>query len=195
MHRRAAAEGGGRGLLALARWQERAACRGRNVDAFFPEDVADYDTDDYWRAAREAIEVCDACPVQAECAQFALDNRLSWGIWGGVPAAELALWTNKTPLNVWLRLRTGSASETPRSPRDFRAWAKRRGTRVRLARPHGWRLVTGYVASKRALVGDVYLLDVVVRGETLIRTHAGAVYRVLPDPTKVTRRQWWLRDV
>lgn len=76
---------------------EEAACAD---DAYDPElwftpigkdeggvriDRADY-------ATRKAKQICNACPVKAQCLDVALSNertsRYRWGIWGGLTPAE-----------------------------------------------------------------------------------------------------------
>jgi WhiB family redox-sensing transcriptional regulator len=56
-------------------WAAYAACRGVDPDLFFPGPDGD---------AREAMRICAGCAVQAECAEWALDMQLSFGIWGGL---------------------------------------------------------------------------------------------------------------
>lgn len=45
------------------------------------------------RAARElvAAEVCQSCPLRAECLELALQMRPESGVWAGFTAAELAI--------------------------------------------------------------------------------------------------------
>lgn len=62
-----------------APWMESALCRQvGNPDWWFPAKGG---------GAREARKVCAACPVQAECLQYALDHGAD-GIWGGTSARE-----------------------------------------------------------------------------------------------------------
>lgn len=58
-------------------WRSRAACRTTNPELFFslPSDLA---------GIAEAKQICAACPVRLECLRAAD----SWGIWGGLTAAE-----------------------------------------------------------------------------------------------------------
>lgn len=60
-----------------AGWTLRAKCRGM-ADALFPE-AADQ---------KRARGVCNGCPVRTECLAEALDNRIEWGIWGGMTERE-----------------------------------------------------------------------------------------------------------
>ena len=38
--------------------------------------------------AARALAVCAACPVRAECLEYALDAREAYGIWGGMTELE-----------------------------------------------------------------------------------------------------------
>ena len=58
----------------------RAKCRGM-ADALFPE-AADQ---------KRARSVCAGCPVRLECLAEALDNRIEWGVWGGMTERERRL--------------------------------------------------------------------------------------------------------
>ena len=60
-------------------WQDRGACRGMEVEMFFP--VVEHE-------AFEAKRVCAMCPVQAACLEFALMERERFGIWGGLTTQE-----------------------------------------------------------------------------------------------------------
>jgi WhiB family redox-sensing transcriptional regulator len=57
-------------------WRLNAACYGHeNPDLWFPargENPAD------------AKAICGTCPVKQECLDFALENRIEFGIWGGL---------------------------------------------------------------------------------------------------------------
>jgi len=63
-------------------WQWQAACADPGVDPqwWFSENQ---------HAQDRAKAVCLACPVAAQCFQFALDSRASDGIWAGLDAQEL----------------------------------------------------------------------------------------------------------
>ena len=58
-------------------WQLNAKCRGMN-DALFPEG----------KDQKRAKAICMGCPVRAECLAEALDNRIEWGVWGGMTERE-----------------------------------------------------------------------------------------------------------
>jgi WhiB family redox-sensing transcriptional regulator len=42
------------------------------------------------REQREAAVICQDCPVRAPCAEYALANRISVGVWGGLTENERA---------------------------------------------------------------------------------------------------------
>ena len=58
-------------------WRSRAACLGSDNAVFFPgkgrHDLAD-----------QAAAACESCPVWQECLDFAVDNRIVDGVWGGL---------------------------------------------------------------------------------------------------------------
>lgn len=55
-------------------WVARAACRTGNPDELFVRGAAQ----------RKAAVICRHCPVVLECAADALDNRVEFGVWGGM---------------------------------------------------------------------------------------------------------------
>jgi WhiB family redox-sensing transcriptional regulator len=61
------------------RWQDKALCAQTDPETFFPEKGG---------STREAKQVCTACPVSAECLQYALDHEERFGIWGGLSERE-----------------------------------------------------------------------------------------------------------
>lgn len=59
-------------------WQAQGRCRGTSVD-MFPDD---YD------GVVKAKRVCEGCPVQEPCLEYALANREDDGVWGGMGKRE-----------------------------------------------------------------------------------------------------------
>ena len=58
---------------------------------------------------------CEGCPVRMECLAEALDNRLEWGVWGGMTERERRIVLKSRPNVIsWRRVleaaRTGSGS-------------------------------------------------------------------------------------
>ena len=61
-------------------WRRLAACRDVDPELFFP----DSDGRESIRANARARRVCQDCPVMLRCRQWALDNRITYGMWGGL---------------------------------------------------------------------------------------------------------------
>ncbi|WP_082977096.1 WhiB family transcriptional regulator [Mycobacterium sp. 852002-50816_SCH5313054-b] len=55
-------------------WASRALCRTADPDGLFVRGAAQ----------RKAAEFCRRCPVMRECGAEALDNRVEFGVWGGM---------------------------------------------------------------------------------------------------------------
>jgi WhiB family transcriptional regulator, redox-sensing transcriptional regulator len=55
-------------------WVMKALCREADPDEMFVRGAAQ----------RKAAVICRHCPVLRECAAEALDNKLEFGIWGGM---------------------------------------------------------------------------------------------------------------
>ena len=78
-------------------WTVDAACRGLEPDALFVQGSAQ----------NEAKALCTECPVRAECLADALDNRVEFGVWGGMTERERrALLRRRPEVTDWRRLLT-----------------------------------------------------------------------------------------
>jgi len=62
-----------------ARWRQQAACHGTDLNLFYPE---------RGQSAGPARQVCAQCPVRQPCLEYALSNRITHGIWGGLTERE-----------------------------------------------------------------------------------------------------------
>ncbi len=60
-------------------WAAYAACRGVDPDIFFPAEGDD---------GAAAVKICQGCPVQAACLEWALDSRVRYGVWGGTTEGD-----------------------------------------------------------------------------------------------------------
>ena len=58
---------------------DHAACKGLDPRLFFPE---------RGESTAEAKAVCAACPVRADCLDWAIATTQKWGIWGGTSERE-----------------------------------------------------------------------------------------------------------
>ena len=65
-------------------WRLRAACRDQDPELFFPLSEMGPGA----RQADRAKAVCARCPVRAECLEYALDNGLDHGVFGGTTETE-----------------------------------------------------------------------------------------------------------
>ncbi|MFE9684504.1 WhiB family transcriptional regulator [Streptomyces sp. NPDC006285] len=75
-------------------WQSRGACHGMDpmtADAVFFPLPRDHE------AIAEAKEMCSICPVQRDCLNYALENDLREGVWGGLTEAERRPWHRGLP--------------------------------------------------------------------------------------------------
>ncbi|GAA3957107.1 hypothetical protein GCM10022384_07730 [Streptomyces marokkonensis] len=65
-------------------WRDAAACRTEDPDLFFPQGTIG----PYLPQVEQAKAVCRRCPVFAQCAQWAWENKPSDGIFAGLTEAE-----------------------------------------------------------------------------------------------------------
>ncbi|WP_411574880.1 WhiB family transcriptional regulator [Streptomyces fradiae] len=80
--------------IADTSWHTRGACHGMDVedaDAIFFPLPRDHE------AIAEAKELCGWCPVRSVCLNYALENVLKEGIWGGLTEAERRPWHDGLP--------------------------------------------------------------------------------------------------
>ena len=56
-------------------WRYRAACRGAELEVFFPG---------RGQSAEHARQICASCPVSELCLDYALRHGIVHGIWGGL---------------------------------------------------------------------------------------------------------------
>lgn len=77
-------------------WRDEAACRGMDLELFFPDREGRYD---------EARNVCNGiegetepCPVRATCLQYGLEHTgRDTGLWGGLSPQERRKWKRQNP--------------------------------------------------------------------------------------------------
>ena len=73
-------------------WTVVAACRGMDPDELFVQGAAQ----------NRAKTVCSGCPVRTECLADALDNRVEYGVWGGMTERERrALLRRRPDVRSW----------------------------------------------------------------------------------------------
>ncbi len=65
-------------------WRDNAACRDTNPDLFFPVGT----TGPAIEQIEQAKKVCNECPAQTACLEFALATNQDSGVWGGTSEEE-----------------------------------------------------------------------------------------------------------
>jgi WhiB family redox-sensing transcriptional regulator len=76
-------------------WAVLAACREGNPDELFVAGAEQH----------KAKAVCQRCPVRTECLADALDNRVEFGVWGGMTERERrALLRRRPEVTCWRSL-------------------------------------------------------------------------------------------
>lgn len=79
----------------LSDWTSRSACRAGDPDELFVTGAAQ----------NRAKAVCLGCPVRTECLADALDNRVEFGVWGGMTERERrALLRRRPEVTSWSAL-------------------------------------------------------------------------------------------
>lgn len=87
-------------------WSTQAACRTTDPDELFVQGAAQ----------NRAKAVCTGCPVRTECLADALDNRVAFGIWGGLSEHERgALLRRRPSVTSWRKLLETARTEYERS--------------------------------------------------------------------------------
>jgi WhiB family redox-sensing transcriptional regulator len=88
--------------VGVAEWAVDAACRNSDPDALFVQGAAQ----------NQAKVVCRACPVRVACLADALDNRVEFGVWGGMTERERrALLRRRPNVTSWRRLLEAAARD------------------------------------------------------------------------------------
>jgi WhiB family redox-sensing transcriptional regulator len=76
-------------------WRRRSRCVGDNADVLFVRGAEQ----------RKAKLLCAPCPVRTECLAEALDERVRFGVWGGMTERERRALLRKRPdVQSWREL-------------------------------------------------------------------------------------------
>ncbi|HEX4660018.1 MAG TPA: WhiB family transcriptional regulator [Streptosporangiaceae bacterium] len=87
-------------------WTARAACKGTDPDELFVQGAAQ----------NRAKLICRGCPVRTECLADALDNRIEFGVWGGMTERERrALLRRRPDVTSWRDLLEHARNQYERS--------------------------------------------------------------------------------
>ena len=68
-------------------WTSKARCKQAQPDELFVRGAAQ----------NRAKLMCTGCPVRSECLAEALDDRVEWGVWGGMTERERRALLNRRP--------------------------------------------------------------------------------------------------
>ena len=92
----------------MSNWASYAACRTADPDDLFVQGAAQ----------NRMKALCLRCTVRTECLADALDNRVEWGVWGGMTERERrALLRRRPNVGSWRllleRAREANSSDIP----------------------------------------------------------------------------------
>jgi WhiB family redox-sensing transcriptional regulator len=65
--------------LTETEWMSRGNCAHETPSLFFPSDGVGVEI---------ARRICEGCPVQEPCLEYALEHRIDHGVWGGCSERE-----------------------------------------------------------------------------------------------------------
>src|SRR6185369_11780695 len=92
---RVTSRGGRQPMGMITDWPSQAACRNGDPDALFVQGAEQ----------NVAKRVCRGCPVRYECLADALDNRIEFGVWGGMTERERRALLRRHPkVTNWRRM-------------------------------------------------------------------------------------------
>jgi len=87
-------------------WTAQAACRTSDPDELFVQGAAQ----------NRAKVICSRCVVRTECLADALDNRVEFGVWGGMTERERrALLRRRPQVTSWRELLISARDEYRRA--------------------------------------------------------------------------------
>lgn len=92
--------------MADSGWSEHGLCRTAGPDDLFVEGAAQ----------NSAKTLCTGCGVRTECLAYALDQRIEFGVWGGMTERERrALLRRRPTVTSWRRLLQTARAEHERA--------------------------------------------------------------------------------
>jgi WhiB family redox-sensing transcriptional regulator len=93
----------------IADWTARAACKDTDPDELFVQGAAQ----------NRAKLICRGCVVRTECLADALDNRIEFGVWGGMTERERrALLRRRPDVGSWRELLDNARNAYERTTDD-----------------------------------------------------------------------------
>lgn len=67
-------------------WREEAACKGMDLSNFFSE--TERQSALTRKKNAKTKQICNDCSVQKNCLFYAIENKIEYGIWGGLTSTE-----------------------------------------------------------------------------------------------------------
>ncbi|MFJ2744833.1 WhiB family transcriptional regulator [Streptomyces sp. NPDC087440] len=157
-------------------WHTRAVCHGMDPEdadeCFFPP-PRDHE------AIAEAKLLCAPCPVKRECLNFAVENDLKEGTWGGLTEAERRPWHDGLPHRL-----DYSRILAVFDGRDVHLTVAERNVVVSHAAARGWRAGRLAVALK---VSHKHARDLLTQAAQAIETRD--LRQGVPQPRKKKRKK------
>jgi len=102
-------------------WRIAARCRTRDAEELFVTGARQ----------REARQLCRPCPVRAECLAHALDQRIEFGVWGGMTERERrALLRSRPDVRSWSALLADARAAHEAAAQGAPVREPRKGERV-----------------------------------------------------------------
>jgi WhiB family transcriptional regulator, redox-sensing transcriptional regulator len=90
----------------ITAWTALAACKDSDPDGLFVQGAAQ----------NRAKLICLSCPVRTECLADALDNRIEFGVWGGMTERERrALLRRRPDVTSWHELLENARAQYERT--------------------------------------------------------------------------------
>ena len=84
-------------MVYVSTWAAQASCAGLHTDVLFGNNTEQ----------RVAAALCQGCPVRLQCLAEALQDRLEFGVWGGLTERERRTLAKRHPevtnWDAWLR--------------------------------------------------------------------------------------------
>ena len=82
-------------------WMSRGACLGERPELFFPVGQSCA----AMKQTADAIRVCSRCEVRDDCLNYALNNAVDEGVWGGMAEEERRQLRKRTDREAGIRRR------------------------------------------------------------------------------------------
>lgn len=93
-------------------WATQGACTDRTPEAMHVRGAAQHG----------ARKTCLGCPVRTECLAESLDNRIEWGVWGGMTERERrALLARRPNVTSWRHLLEVARTEHAQRAKETQA--------------------------------------------------------------------------